>query len=88
MEERGLVMKILVGTEEIPLDDSDVTVANKLVGMIFRSAEKASRKRPTFYFTLAIVLYIKALDIIGNMGPEKIALFMEIAKNPRESIKN
>jgi hypothetical protein len=79
-------MKVMMGGQEISLDEREVTIAKRAVGRLLSAMKRAGMRsgRPTLWLTAAMVMYVKALDVIEGVGPENIKTFTEALK-ARES---
>jgi hypothetical protein len=77
----------MIGGQEISLDEREVTIAKRAVNKLLYSMKKAGVKasRPTLWLTTAIVMYVKALDVIEGVEPENIKKFAELLK-ARENV--
>jgi hypothetical protein len=80
-------MKTLIGGQEISLDEREVTIAKRAVNKLLYSMKKTGMRsgRPTLWLTAAMVMYVKALDVIEGVEPENIKKFVELLK-ARENV--
>jgi hypothetical protein len=75
-------MKIIVGGTELSLDDREVIIAKKAINRLFAAMKKGGVRsgHPSLYLTAAVVMYVKSLDVITDVGPENINILADLVR--------
>ena len=65
-------MKITLQGKEAALNNAEVKSAKRIVARFMKQVETSakSQQRPTYYFTVLLIMHIMAQDAIDSMGIE------------------